>query len=299
MVEAPGGAFHFGAFLSVLLAYVTEEVATQPPSTYDPTVEGFITLGCEEATHLTNKWVRSLIVKVIGKSFSVEFLKSSIQRIWKLHQPPQLIALGKIFYNVSVQTEETRQSILSNGPWFTVGHMLIVQPWIPGFKPSQAVISKAPVWVSLPELPIEFHTLSMLTKIANEIGCFIKTDMNALEQNRVKFARIKVLLDLAKQRKESVWLGAFKQSIQYEESPQFCEDCKTIGHATERCPRKRVERDEQKMEEEQANIPTVQKTAPHVAESQNNAPNEEAGNPWIHVSRKGAAGKTKTPKKVE
>ncbi|XP_056695683.1 uncharacterized protein [Spinacia oleracea] len=256
-------------------------------------MEAFISLGREEATSLSQRWVRSLIIKVIGKSFSVEFLKSSIQRIWKLHQPLQLIALGKSFYNVSVPTEETRESILSNGPWFIAGHMLIVQPWIPGFKPSQAVISKAPVWVSLPELPIEFHTLSMLKKIANEIGSFIKTDMNAIEQNRVRFARIQVLLDLAKHRKESVWLGAFKQSIQYEEIPQFCGVCKTIGHGTERCPKRRLEREEQKMDEEETQIPTVEKTARHVEESQDTTPNDEAGNPWIHVSRKGTAEKKK------
>ncbi|XP_056686020.1 uncharacterized protein [Spinacia oleracea] len=182
-------------------------------------MEAFISLDQDKASPISERWVHSLIIKVIGKSFSVEFLKTSLQRIWKLQQPLQLIALGRGFYNVSVPSEEAREAILSNGPWFITGYMLIVQPWVPGFKPSQAVISKSLVWVSLPELPIEFHSLPILQRIANEIGSFIKTYMNAIEQNKVRFARIQVLLDLAKQRKENVCLRAFKHTIQYEEFP--------------------------------------------------------------------------------
>ncbi|XP_021852706.1 uncharacterized protein [Spinacia oleracea] len=228
-------------------------------------MEDFISLYQVEATTLSEPWVHSLIIKVIGKSFSVEFLRTFLQRIWKLQQPLQLIALGKGFYNVSVPTEETRESILSNGSWFIAGHMLIVQPWTLGFKQSQAVISKAPIWVSLPELPIEFHSLPILQRIANEIGSFIKTDMNAIEQNRVRFARIQVPLDLAKQRKENVWLGAFKQRIQYEETPQFYCVCKTIFHGKERCPKRPVEREEQKNGDEEEQISTIEKTVQHVA----------------------------------
>lgn len=175
--------------------------------------------------------------------------------------------------------------------------MLIVQPWMPGFKPMQAVISKAPIWVSLPELPIEFHSMLILQKIATEIGSFIKTDMKAIEQNRVRFARIQVLLDLAKQRKEVICLGGFKQNIQYEEIPQFCRTCNSIGHGIEICPHKPVVREETMDDGEAKIISNTNKIGQYVAESQMMNDDGEPGNPCIHVSRNVTLEKKKTNKK--
>lgn len=79
-------------------------------------MEAFIILGQDEASKFYENWVKSLIIKVTGKSFSIEYLKSPLQRIWKIQQPLQFIALGRGFYNVSVPLEETREEILSNGP---------------------------------------------------------------------------------------------------------------------------------------------------------------------------------------
>ncbi|XP_056688446.1 uncharacterized protein [Spinacia oleracea] len=243
------------------------------------------------------KWVRSLIIKAIGKSFSIEYLKSSLRRIWKITPPLQSIALGKGFYNVTIPSEEAREGILSKGPWFVAGHMLFVQPWTPGFKPSQAVISKAPVWVSLPELPIEFHTKPILHRIANEIGAFIRTDMNTIEQNRVRFARIQILLDLAKQRKEAVWLGAFKQPIHYEDTPQFCHQCSTIGHGDERCPQKKKNREISKNGGSTGDADGDQNLGQDVSQAKRVDREEEGEGPWIHVSKKATAGSKKGERK--
>ncbi|XP_056697504.1 uncharacterized protein [Spinacia oleracea] len=261
-------------------------VAANPPPNFDPKVDAFISLEYAEAESLSVRWINSLIIKVVGKSFSVEFLKSSLQRIWKIKSPVQLIALGKGFYNVSLPSEEDRENVLSNGPWFITNFMVLVQPWTPGFKPSQATITKIPVWITLPELPIEFHSVSVLQKIASQIGTFIKTDNRAIEQNRVRFARIQVLLDLALQRKEAVWLGAFKQMIIYDETPFFCALCQSIDHGVGRCPLEIEQRKElqsgAKMSHEETLISdnNQRDQQPLMEEGEINP------NPWINVSNK-------------
>ncbi|XP_021838740.1 uncharacterized protein [Spinacia oleracea] len=258
------------------LASLQALTSTTPPPNYDPSMEAFISLDKEEAMVLSEQWINSLIIKVIGKSFSVDYLKTTLQRIWKTNHQIRFIALGKGFYNISVPNEEVREHILSQGSWFIASYMLIVQPWMPGFIPSQAIISKAPVWVSLPELPIEFHSLQMFQRIASEIGTFIKTDTKALEQNRVRFARIQVLLDLAKQRKEVIWLGAFKQSIYYEEIPHYCNQCQSIGHRSERCTHYPVDKGETEDDAEEVEKDKNEGVGQNVAPSQ--ATNEEREN---------------------
>lgn len=145
-------------------AFLLPIISSQPPPSFDPSLNAFISLDHEEVESLPVKWINMLINKVVGKSFSVKYLKSSLQRIWKIQPQIQFIALGKGFYNVTLPTEADRENVLSNGPWFISSFMLLVQPWVPGFKPSQATISKVPVWVSLSEFPIEFHSNSVFTE---------------------------------------------------------------------------------------------------------------------------------------
>lgn len=133
-----------------------------PPPTFNPLSDLFLSLPEEEASPLCSKWSNTLIIKVVGKLFSMDYLKSSLQRIWKCSKPIQLIALGKGFYNASIISETESNAILSEGPWFINQFMVLVQQWVAEFRPSEAVISKIPVWISLPELPIEFHSIAVL-----------------------------------------------------------------------------------------------------------------------------------------
>lgn len=188
-----------------------------------------------------------MIVKVVEKSFSTDYLKPSLQRIWKCSSQIQLIALGKGFYNVSIASVSERNVILSEGPWFINQFMILVQQWVAGFRPSEAVISTIPVWISLPELPIELHSLAMLKKIGDSIGTFLKTDVRAIEQNRLKFAKILVLIDLLAPLKENIWVGSFKQRLEFHELPLFCSNCSSIGHNSHMCLKS--EKKEQVVEE--------------------------------------------------
>lgn len=222
------------------LCSLTPIVSTSPPPSFNPSTDLFLPLSEEETQPLVTHWSSSLIIKVVGKSFSVDYLFSSLQRIWKCSDSMKLIALGKGFYNVSLQSSMERDTILSEGPWFINQFMILVQQWVPGFKPSEAVISKVPIWISLPELPIEFHRIEILRKIGDTIGTFLKADMSAIEQNRVRFAKILVLIELLHPIKDVVWVGSSKQKLDFSEIPLFCSKCNSIGHNI--CPRYTIQK---------------------------------------------------------
>lgn len=67
------------------------------------------------------------------------------------------------------------------------------------------------------EIPIEFICETILRRIGNNLGNFIKADMKALDANKMRYVRILVMMDVSKGRKESIWLGNFKQNIVYRE----------------------------------------------------------------------------------
>lgn len=64
---------------------------------------------------------------------------------------------------------------------------------------------------------------------------FLKADIRAIEQNKMRFAKMLVLIDLLSPLKEMLWLGLFKQSLEFGEIPSFFFDCKSIEHPKPHC----------------------------------------------------------------
>ncbi|CAI0473738.1 unnamed protein product [Linum tenue] len=95
------------------------------------------------------------------------------------------------------------------------------------------------VWVQLPALKIHFYHKEVLTSLGNLIGRTIKLDYHTLNQQRAKFARLAVEVDLSKHLVPRIWLDDAWQKVKYENLPVVCFSCGKIGHTEEECPGKR------------------------------------------------------------
>ncbi|KAI9107679.1 hypothetical protein K1719_021342 [Acacia pycnantha] len=85
---------------------------------------------------------------------------------------------------------------LTGAAWMIYDHYLTVQPWEANFRPDNALIEKAAMWVRLPKLPLEYYDDEALTIIGNMIGKTIRVDLNTSCQLQGHFARICVLVEL-------------------------------------------------------------------------------------------------------
>ncbi|CAL1380885.1 unnamed protein product [Linum trigynum] len=92
------------------------------------------------------------------------------------------------------------------------------------------------VWVHLPELKIHFYHKEVLTSLGNLIGRTIKLDYHTLTQQRAKFARLAVEVDISKPLVPRIWLDDDWQPVEYENLPVVCFECGKIGHASSVCP---------------------------------------------------------------
>ncbi|CAI0406284.1 unnamed protein product [Linum tenue] len=134
------------------------------------------------------------------------------------------------------------------------------------------------VWVHLPELKIHFYHKEVLTTLGNLIGRTIKLDYLTLTQQRAKFARLAVEVDLSRPLVPRIWLDDDWQPVEYENLPVVCFECGKIGHSSTSCPLLRP-----------ASVPTVagipadgSQASPEVS------PEANAGfGPWMLVTRKG------------
>ncbi|CAI0397573.1 unnamed protein product [Linum tenue] len=92
------------------------------------------------------------------------------------------------------------------------------------------------VWVQLPALKVHFYHKEVLHMLGNLIGRTIKLDYHTLTQQRAKFARLAVEVDLSKPLVPRIWLDDEWQAVEYENIPTACFECGRIGHVSAACP---------------------------------------------------------------
>ncbi|KAL2924062.1 hypothetical protein RDABS01_015553, partial [Bienertia sinuspersici] len=208
-------------------------VSISPPPSFNETCEAFIPLSSSTFSTLASPWSTAVICKVIGKSFSSAYLLSALMKLWNLDSKPKWFSLGKGFY-VMDTSESDCHRIISKGPWFIHSHLVFCQPWSPGFKPSEASLASFPVWVSLPELPMEFHSVQFLKEIGNSLGQFVRADLRR-DKNQLRFARIQVIVDVSSKLKSAIWIGNLFQSLVWEDPPSVCPHCNGVRFHGDSC----------------------------------------------------------------
>ncbi|XVF37089.1 hypothetical protein REPUB_Repub19eG0115400 [Reevesia pubescens] len=79
--------------------------------------------------------------------------------------------------------------IIKGGPWFVGGRFLKIRKRIPNFRAFEASFSLVVVWIRLPELPIEYYDIEILTKIGKKLGTLLRLDNFTISEERGKLAR--------------------------------------------------------------------------------------------------------------
>ncbi len=117
-----------------------------------------------------------------------------------------------------------------------------IQKWTPTFRPEEET-PIVPIWISLPELPWYCYHKDILSALLSPIGKGLYLDTASIQKTRGSIARVKVQMDLTKERPPHVWMGLNEedlnigrwQTIEYEHIPDYCMCCKHQGHLLHVC----------------------------------------------------------------
>ncbi|XP_061376478.1 uncharacterized protein LOC133318494 [Gastrolobium bilobum] len=180
-------------------------------------------------------WEKALIVKLLGRSTGVSFMKKKIEELWGRKGKVNVTDIGNEFYVVQFSDDEDMKFSLSGGPWVVLGHYLSLRKWEPGFRPNAEGISKIAAWIRLPNIPLEFYDEVFFRRVGNWIGKLIKIDRTTNLHARGRFARIYVELDLARPLKEEYVLEGVLKHIEYEGLGLICFNCGKYGHSKDCC----------------------------------------------------------------
>ncbi|KAL6284381.1 hypothetical protein ACE6H2_015310 [Prunus campanulata] len=132
-------------------------------------------------------WKNDLIIKLLGRSHTYNYLHAGLQQKWI-----------NDYFVVKFELEEDLNFVLPRGPWIIAGQYLAMQRWKPRFCPATAKITRMVAWIRVSALQLECFDVWSLKRIGNLLGKLLKIDSLTTSQNRGKFARLCVELDLTK-----------------------------------------------------------------------------------------------------
>ncbi|CAL1413661.1 unnamed protein product [Linum trigynum] len=182
-------------------------------------------------------WKRTLVVRLLGRSISYQYLSSHIRWKWKPSGTVDILDLNNATFLVNFSNEHDYLHALTGGPWVILDHYLVVHQWSPAFRTSDKPHRSVVAWVQLPELPIHFYHREVLFTMGNLLDRTVKLDYHTEKLERGKFARITVELDMTKPLKSRIHLDGFWQQVVYENIPEICFECGRIGHSETSCPK--------------------------------------------------------------
>lgn len=116
------------------------------------------------------------------------------------------------------------------------GQLMRLQVWKPTFSPEKKT-PIVPTWVTLPVLPWHCYNQKFLSSLLSPIGKTLYLDATSLQKTRVSVAKVRIQLDLTKERPPHVWMGFNEddltigrwQAIQYDGLSAYCLCCKHQG----------------------------------------------------------------------
>ncbi|CAJ2657275.1 unnamed protein product [Trifolium pratense] len=191
-----------------------------------------------EEKRIYRPWRRGVIVKLLGRRIGYKALETRLKQMWVRKGVISIIDLGNDYYLVAFTHEDDQYAALMDGPWFIYDHYLTVKEWSPNFHPASDTIEEVAVWVRISGLPIEYYDSKVLNFIGNRVGKTVKVDKNTLMQERGKYARLCVQVDLTKPLLAMFSIKGRKYNIEYEGLHMLCLTCGKFGHYREGCPDK-------------------------------------------------------------
>ncbi|GLJ25325.1 hypothetical protein SUGI_0484790 [Cryptomeria japonica] len=101
--------------------------------------------------------------------------------------------------------------------------MLMLRPWHLAFNPESKSFDQTPLWIRLPNLPMQYWFDSCFEAVGNFLGTFLMADEDSLNLLHTNFARLLVVVDVTMGLPSKISItsskGSWLQSIYYEGNP--------------------------------------------------------------------------------
>ena len=200
-------------------------------------VDEILQIGEEDVDDVEEAWGCCLVGQFAGRFPGLAAVRTIVES-WKIKCHHRTHRSGWIIFKF--ESNEDRMCVLNGGPYFIYGRNLMLKSMPKCFRFGGEEIATVPVWVQLPELPLDCWNARALSKIDSRVGKPITTDRLTRSKERLSYARVLVEVDASKDLVTSVEMRLptgviYDQPVVFEFKPKYCKKCKSFRHGDGDC----------------------------------------------------------------
>lgn len=176
------------------------------------------------------KWKNAVILYVIGESPTIAYLTLFLRRQCSIERKFEIYYHTDDYFVVRFEHEDDRDKMMLEGPYTMANRPVIIKEWVMDFNFEKEILKVVPLWIQLPNLPLNCWSEDSLSRIGSVIGNPICADECTTLQQRISYARLLVEVDVTQPLQYSVKIEGEKglmvdQKVYYEWVPPFCQIC--------------------------------------------------------------------------
>ncbi|CAN6905010.1 unnamed protein product [Brassica oleracea] len=139
-----------------------------------------------------------------------------------------------------IPNASTRNKVIKQRLWQIEGQTMFVDKWEPGVIPTKLVLTSAPIWLELRNVPLQFFNEDGLERIAGLVGHPKYLHLNTTNKTVLDVAKVFTVIDPRKPLPKAVNVrfdsgDVARVLVSSPWMPPVCQQCQEIGHTTKRC----------------------------------------------------------------
>lgn len=144
------------------------------------------------------KWMKALVVYITREVPGYNQMHRYISQTWNNVTEPELFLHEEGYYFVKFQSLGDFQDILYGRPYTMNSRLVILKHWTSEFDFNVEFLTEIPLWLKLPNLPINCLGMISLCKMDNALVIYIFVDQWTTKKTRVSYARILITVNVTK-----------------------------------------------------------------------------------------------------
>ncbi|XP_015168706.1 uncharacterized protein [Solanum tuberosum] len=190
----------------------------------------------EDVSQDDEKWASSLVVYVVRITPSIGAMERCIMGQGNFSTKPIILYHIYGYFVVRFASEEERDMVMCSGTHHLLRRPIIMKPWVLEFNFKEEILTTIPLWVKIPNLPLNYWNSVVLSKIGSSVGKPLYADECTTQTSRISFARILMEVDVTRPLTKVIKIQDPKgkiveQKVWYEWKPIFCQKCLQVGNS--------------------------------------------------------------------
>lgn len=132
----------------------------------------------------------AIVLYVVGTTLSIGAIERFITAQGAFSVKPMVLYHMDKYFVIRFASKEERDGILCFEPHYLLKRPVIMKPWSSEFNFKEEILSTIPLWVKLPNLPLNCWNAVALSKIGRSLRQPLYADECTTHKIRISFARI-------------------------------------------------------------------------------------------------------------